>query len=122
MIHVVWAATQPTCSPSAYVGATPARVYVVMACNARVTEVRLSAPGLRGATIRTSLPGRGRACVGVGTVTCAAPLVAGRAFRVDARAGRPLHAGAPLRVVVTFADGERDARRLTLLEPAADDD
>jgi hypothetical protein len=122
MIGVVLLATPPTCSPSAYVGETPARVYVLVACNARVAEVRLSSPGLRSATIRTSLRARGRACAGIGTVTCDAPFGAGRAFRVDARSPRPLRAGAPLRIVVTFADGQRDARRLTLLEPAADDD
>jgi hypothetical protein len=118
----VVAAAPSTCSPLAYVGEQPAHVFVVFACSARVSEVRLSAPGLRGATIRTSLSARGHACDGIGTVRCAAPFAAGRGFRVDAKAGRQLRAGAPLRVVVTFADGGRDARKLTLLEPAADDD
>src|SRR4051812_12046252 len=115
------AAPPPACFPSAYVD-SPAHVFVVVTCNARVTEVTLSAPGIRSATIRTSLGGRGRGCEGAGTVTCPGPFAAGRGFRVDAKAPRRLRAGAPLRVVVSFADGRRDARRLTLLPPAVDDD
>src|SRR5690242_5056740 len=115
-------AAPPTCSPLAYVGEKPAAVYVLVSCNARVREVTLSAPGLRGARIRASLRSAGRPCPGVGRITCPAPFGPGRAFRVDARSARPVRAGAPLRVVVTLADGQQDARRLTLLEPAVDDD